>query len=114
VARRIAFYKNFFPDFYSSQDKKTKEKVNYVLDMLRFEERVPSKFFKLLKNSDGIWEIRIITHQNSFRILCFKDGGEIIVLVNTFIKKTQKTPRKEIKQAEKLKREFLNEKYGTE
>lgn len=46
----------------------------------------------------------------NIRILCFFDDGNLVVLLNCFVKKTQKTPRKEIKLAEKLKREYLNEK----
>ena len=67
---------------------------------------------KNLENTDGIYEIRVITTFKSIRILCFFDKGELIVLTNCFIKKTQKTPRKEIKLAEKLKKEYMNEKYG--
>ena len=33
-------------------------------------------------------------------------------MTNCFIKKTQKTPRQEIKLAESLKDEYLIEKYG--
>lgn len=70
------------------------------------------KFFKNLENTDGIYEIRVIITFKSIRILCFFDKGELVVLTNCFIKKTQKTPRKEIKMAEKLKKEYINEKYG--
>lgn len=42
----------------------------------------------------------------------FFDKGELIVLTNSFIKKSQKTPRQEIQMAEKLKAEYMNEKYG--
>jgi len=70
------------------------------------------KFFKLLENTDGIWEIRVITTFKSIRLLCFQDKGNLVVLTNCFIKKTQKTPSREIKMAEKLKKDYLNEKYG--
>ena len=79
---------------------------------MRFEKQVSNKFFKNLENTDGIYEIRVITTFKSVRILCFFDKGELIVLTNCFLKKSQKTPRKEIKMAEKLKEEYLNEKYG--
>ena len=42
----------------------------------------------------------------------FFDEGDLIVLTNCFLKKTQKTPRKEIKFAERLKNEYMIEKYG--
>ena len=112
MIRRIIAYKNYFIEFYKSQDFKVQEKIEYVFDLVRFEKQVPKKFFKNLENTDGIYEIRVITTFKSIRILCFFDKGELVVLTNCFIKKTQKTPSKEIKMAEKLKKEYMNEKYG--
>jgi len=66
----------------------------------------------LLVDTDGIWEVRVITAFKSIRILCFYDGGDLVVLTNCFVKKTMKTPPKEIQKAEKLKKEYLCEKYG--
>lgn len=80
--------------------------------MVRFEKRIPVKFFKLLENTDGIYEVRVITAFRSIRILCFFDGGDLVVLTNCFLKKTQKTPKKEIRKAEKIKADYLNDKQG--
>ena len=110
--RKIISYKDSFLDFYKSQDLKIQEKIEYVLDLVRFEKQVPAKFYKLLEGTDGIWEIRVITTFKSIRILCFNDKGNLVILTNCFIKKSQKTPKKEIKLAEKLKNEYLTEKYG--
>ena len=110
--RKIIVYRNRFLDFYEEQDSKVQKKIEYVLDLVRFEERVPIRFFKFLEGSNGIYEIRIFTSFKNIRILCFFDKGELIVLTNCFVKKAQKTPKKEIKMAEKLKNEYLNEKYG--
>jgi len=112
LIRKIIAYKNNFVDFYKSQDPKIQEKIGYVLDLVRFERLVPKKFYKLLENTDGIWEVKVITTFKSIRILCFQDKGDLVVLTNCFLKKTQKTPQKEIKLAEKLKKEYLREKYG--
>jgi phage-related protein len=112
VERRVIVYKNYFLDFYKEQDNKVQEKIEYVLDLIRFEKRVPIKFLKFLENTDGIYEVKVVTTFRSIRILCFFDKGKLVVLTNCFIKKSQKTPRKEIKLAEKLKKEYLNEKYG--
>ncbi len=84
--------------------------MEFVLDMIRFERRVPKKFLKALENTDGIYEVRVITTFKSIRILGFFDKGNLVVLLNCFVKKSQKTPRKEIRLAEKLKREYLSEK----
>jgi len=112
LIRKIIAYKDNFIDFYKNQDLKIQEKIEYVLDLVRFERHVPKKFYKLLENTDGIWEVRVITTFKSIRILCFQDKGDLIVLTNCFLKKTQKTPKKEIKMAERLKKEYLKEKYG--
>jgi phage-related protein len=79
---------------------------------VRFERQVPKKFYKLLENTNGIWEVRVITTFKSIRILCFQDKGELVVLTNYFQKKSRKTPKQEIKKAEKLKKEYMIEKYG--
>ncbi|MFN2262109.1 MAG: type II toxin-antitoxin system RelE/ParE family toxin [Psychroflexus sp.] len=96
--------------FYHSQDDKIQKKIEYALDLVRYEKRVPIKFFKLLKSTNGIYEIRVITAFKSIRILCFQDEESLVVLTNCFVKKTQKTPKKEIKLAERLKKEFLQDK----
>jgi len=112
VIRKIISYKANFVKFYKEQDDKVQEKIEYVLDFIRFESQVPIKFFKYLESTDGIYEIRVITTFKSIRILCFFDQGQLVVLTNCFVKKTEKTPIKEIKIAEKLKNEYLKEKYG--
>jgi phage-related protein len=112
MIRKIISYTNRFVNFYKKQDLKVQTKIEYVLDLVRYEQRVPKKFFKQLDDTDSIWEVRVITTFKSIRILCFKDGGDLVVLTNCFLKKTQKTPKKEIKLAERLKKQYLTEKYG--
>ena len=77
VLRKIIVYKDNFIKFYKSQDNKTQEKIEYVLDLVRFEEYVPKKFFRYIDSSDGIYEIRVITTFKSIRILCFFDEGNL-------------------------------------
>lgn len=80
------------------------------MDLIRFEEKIPEKFFKYLKNTSGIYEVRVVTTFKSIRILCFQDEGRLVVLTNCFIKKSQKTPKAEIELAERLKKEYLEAK----
>jgi phage-related protein len=112
MVREIIAYKDYFIKFYEKQEAKVQQKIEYVLDLIRYEKNVPAKFFKHLENSDGIYEVRVITTFKSVRILCFIDDGSLVVLTNCFLKKTQKTPVKEIRLAERLKKEYLNEKDG--
>ena len=62
---------------------------------------VLSKYFKKMVNTDNLWEVRVNFGSNIFRILCFFDGSEIIILTHAFQKKTPKIPRQAIKIAEK-------------
>lgn len=111
MERNIIFFGDYFSDFYSKQDKKTKEKIDFVLDLIRNIERVPVKFLKFLEGTDGLFEVRVITVQKSFRIFCFFDEGNLVILINGFVKKTDKTPRRELELGIKLKNEYFFEKY---
>lgn len=107
MEREIIFFGKNVLQFYKSQDSKVQLKIEYVLDLVRFERQVPIKFFKKLEGTNGIYEVRVITSQKSIRILCFLDETTLVVLTNAFVKKTQKTPQQEIQLAEKLKIEYI-------
>ena len=47
---------------------------------------------------------------NIFRILCFFDEGKLVVLLNGFQKKTQKTPTSEMERADNLKKQYYEDK----
>ena len=106
--RTLLPYKNFFWDFYNPLDKKLKDKVDYVLQIIISVERISTKFFKHL--DDGIYEIRIEYKSDIYRIFSFFDEGKLIILLHGIHKKTQKTPRKEIDRARKLRREYYENK----
>lgn len=76
--------------------------------MLKSQERLSEKFVKHLE--DGIYELRAEYAGDIFRVLFIFDEGQIILLFNGFHKKTQKTPRKEIELAKKLRREYYDDK----
>ncbi len=71
---------------------------------------VPKKYFNHIENSDGLFEIRAEVGSNIFRVFSFFDEGNLVILLNGFQKKSQKTPKNEIELAEKLKKEYFNEK----
>ena len=101
-------YKDYFWDFYNPLNQKIKEKVDYVLQIIISVQRIPSKFFKHLE--DGIYEIRIEVGGNIYRIFTFFDDNKLVILLHGFQKKTQKTPRKEIKRAKKLRQDYYEDK----
>ncbi len=59
---------------------------------------------------DCVYEIRIKVGSDIYRIFCCFDSGRIVVLFNGFLKKSQKTPRKEINKALEIKAEYLKNK----
>jgi phage-related protein len=73
-------------------------------------DRVPEKFLKHLTGTEGLYEIRVEHGSNIYRIFCFFDEGQLVILLNGFQKKSQKTPAKEIDKAERLKKEYLEDK----
>ena len=85
---------------------KTVQKVAWVLRAIRDLERVPANYLKKLVNTDDIWEVRVDVGHNTFRLLGFFDRRELIVLTNSFQKKTQQTPLAEIRLAEERKADY--------
>lgn len=108
--RNIFYYENYYLDFYATLSPDVKKKFNWTLQLVSEIERVPEKYFAYMKSSSGLFEIRVEVGSNIYRVFSFFDEGKLIVLVNGFIKKTQKTPKSEIELAEKLKKQYFDEK----
>lgn len=108
--RKIIFYKDYFNDFFIKQRDKVKAKIIWTLDLVEQLDRIPETYFKHLENTDGLYEIRVQTGSDIFRIFCFFDEGKLVILANGFQKKTQKTPKQEIEKALKIKKEYESNK----
>jgi phage-related protein len=108
MVREVIFWGNYFKTFFIQQDQKVRRKINYVLWLIRYTERVPEKFLKHLEDSNGLYEIRISTTSKEIRFLSFFDDDKLIVVINFFVKKLQKTPKKELESGQKLKQEYFN------
>ena len=104
--REIGFYERHFRDFYFKQSLAVRKKIDWTLLIIKNTRIVPEKFLKYLTNTDGLWEVRISAGNGIFRVFCFFDDGNVIILLSGFQKKTQKTPKNEIKKAERLKKEY--------
>lgn len=105
--RQIIFHGHYFQDFYLKVSDIVREKIGYVFRVIETVDRVSEKFLKHIEGTDGLYEIRIESDANIYRIFCCFDRGNLVVLFNGFQKKTQKTPRQEIELAEKLKIEYF-------
>jgi phage-related protein len=59
---------------------------------------------------DGLNEARVKLESNIWRVFCFFDEGKLVILLNGFQKKPQKTPKSEIEKALRLMSEYYHEK----
>jgi len=108
--RTAVFYKDYFEQFFVKQNNRVKEKIIWTIRLVEDVEVVPSIYLKSITGTNGIYEIRIQTGSDIFRIFCFFDKENIIVIGNGFQKKTQKTPKNEIIKAIQIKLNYENEK----
>ena len=107
--RHIIFHKHHFTDFYLELTEDVQEKIEYVFKIIRTVQNVPKKFLDYMAGTDGLYEIRIEYVSNIYRIFCFFAGEQLVVLMNSFQKKTAKTPKSEIRTALKIKKEYEQE-----
>ena len=110
MKREIIFYKNYFKEFYVAQNEKVRRKIAQTLVWLQTLDRLPVTILKSIEGKKGLYEIRIEFGGDIFRVFCCFDKGSLVILLNGFQKKTQKTPQSEIDKAEKLMNEYYNEK----
>ena len=108
--REIFYYKDYYLDFFKTLKPDVQKKLNWTLQLIATIERVPKKYFDHITNSTGIFEIRVEVGTDIYRVFSFFDKGNLIILTNGFQKKTQKTPKSEIELAEKLKKQYFDEK----
>ena len=83
----------------SSNEKRLKDKIVWTFELIEELERVPETYLKHLENTEGLYEIRVQSGRDIFRIFCFFDEGKLVVTIDGFQKKSQKTPKKEIVKA---------------
>lgn len=97
-------------EFISSLPDKAQKKITY--NLLKVEGGETDKnLFKKLENSN-IWEFRTLFNGICYRLFAFWDTEKdaFVVATHGIVKKTQKTPKKEIEKAEKLMEEYFNDK----
>jgi phage-related protein len=87
-----------------------KNKITWTFNLIEDLPRVPEIYLKHIENTEGLYEIRVQQGSDIYRIFCFFDQGQLVVIVNGFQKKSQKTPKQEIEMAIKIKEEYENEK----
>ncbi len=95
-------------EFLEKLDSKTRDKILYNFKKSQYKNDV--ELFKKL--NDNIWEFRTLYNSLAYRFFAFWiriDGKEtMVVATHGIIKSTQKTPNKEIKKAEEIRRLYIN------
>ncbi len=89
---------------------KVQRKILWTLRIIEDINRIPEIYLKHLKNTSGLYEIRVQVGSNIFRIFCFFDIDNIVVIGHGFQKKSQKTPKQQIERAEKIRKEYYDSK----
>ena len=106
---KVAFLKEVF-DFLDQLDDKAREKILFNIDKAKVRD--DRKLFKKL-NSD-IWEFRTLYNKKQYRLFAFWDKTDnkftIVVATHGIVKKSQKTPKKEINKALELMKKYFNNK----
>ncbi len=108
--RELFFFKDYFEKFYDSQTERVQKKILWTLKIIEELDRIPEVYMKYLKNTSGLYEIRVRVGNNIYRIFCFFDMGNIVVVGHGFQKKSKKTPKHEIEKAEQIKKEYYESK----
>ena len=110
MVRQVIVFKRYFLDFYEDQSDPVQAKIEWTLNLMRTIQQVPEKYFKHLEGTKGLYEIRVETGGNTYRIFSFFDKGNLVVLGNAFQKKSPKTPKQEIEKALKIMEEYFDAK----
>jgi phage-related protein len=108
--RNIRIYKDYFKSFFIRQRQKVKDKIIWTFKLIEEVQHVPEVYLKHIEGSEGLFEIRVQQSSDIFRIFCFFDQDSLVIVLNGFQKKSQKTPKKEIERALKIMEEYFNEK----
>ena len=112
--RQVVVFEDHFKEFRKTLDQDTLRKLYQVLTLIMMVEVVPVKFLKAIVGRKGLYEIRLESGGNIFRVFCCFDEGNLVILFNGFQKKTQKTPVEQLDKAEALMKKYFELKKQNE
>ena len=98
-------------EFLNGLDNKAREKIYYNIKKSQFA--VDNELFKKLTNF--IWEFRTLYNSKAYRLFAFWDKTAeqevLVIATHGILKKTQKTPPKEIKKADEIRKQYQISKH---
>lgn len=106
--RKVITYKNYVEVFFDTLPIKVIDKFIWTFELIEDIKLVPTTYLKHIE--DGIYEIRVKSGSNIYRVFAFFDKEKLVVAINGFQKKSQKTPRAEIDKAKKIRISYEQEK----
>lgn len=99
-------------EFVNAMEEKARKKLFQAIR--KTKDRLIGQWFTKLKASDGIFEFKVDENGKFYRVFAFWDSENnketLIVNSHGLIRKTNKTPKSEIRKAEQIKREYFEEK----
>lgn len=100
--RKIIVYGDYFAEFYDKQISSVKNKINYVLNLVRVEEHIPCRFFRNIDTVSGLFEIRIEMEGNIFEYSAVSTKENWLFFLMAFKRKLRKLRQKKLKRLPKL------------
>lgn len=82
--------------FFNSLDNKTLAKIYKLVERMKAEGKLIFPHARKLEGYKDLWELRISSQQGAVRVFYIYDNKESVVFVCGFIKKSQKTPKREL------------------
>ena len=104
---RVVYKTPQFETFYNSLPSKVQTKFNYVIEVVTTIYDISTKFVKHLQDTD-LYEMRVSVGSNEYRTILFAiDKSNVIeatkiILLNGFLKKSNKDYRKQIEIAQSI------------
>ena len=110
--REIRFYRlssgrSPVEEFLDSLPGRLAQKVTWVLHLVEDLDLVPVQYLKKLEGTDDLWEIRANIGRQAARLICFFDGGRLVVLVHGFAKKSDRIPTRDLTLATERRTDYL-------
>ncbi|MCI5655681.1 MAG: type II toxin-antitoxin system RelE/ParE family toxin [Candidatus Pseudoruminococcus sp.] len=104
--------KEYIKELQAKKDKNSRINLNKIRDYLKtLSEYGTMAGEPYIKHLEGeIWELRPLRN----RILFFYWNGDSFILLSCFVKKTQKTPKREIEKTKKLMNNYIERSENNE
>lgn len=108
--RSIVVFEEHFKEFRKTLPRNDLKKLYQVLEYIMIVDIIPVRFLKQIEGVEDLFEIRIEAGNNSYRIFCCFDKGNLVILFNAYHKKSQRTSAMQIRKAKVLMKRYFEQK----